>query len=370
LKPNFSFNSLQNTSASDVSSIFEAFAALNVLIVGDVMTDRYEHGKVNRISPEAPVPVVDLSHAENRLGGAANVALNIKALGATPYLFSTIGKDEEGEIFLNLLHQYELSTQGILQSANRKTTVKTRIMAQGQQLLRLDSETVADLTAEDSDVFLKNFFRFIESKTIHVVIFQDYNKGVLTKTVIHQILEAAGQKNIPTTVDPKFKNFFEYKGATLFKPNLKEIRAAVPFSVTTNLESLDAASAYLQQQMGNANTMITLSEHGAYISFLEKDSKNDFLPPFGGIEGRNTGGGAFLSRQSAIVPTEAKNIADVSGAGDTVISVASLGIALGLPMQLTTMLANAAGGQVCESLGVVPVQAERLRRDFIAKHAI
>ncbi|MFM2267297.1 MAG: hypothetical protein RL757_738 [Bacteroidota bacterium] len=294
MKPNFSFNSLQNTSASDVSSIFEAFAALNVLIVGDVMTDRYEHGKVNRISPEAPVPVVDLSHAENRLGGAANVALNIKALGATPYLFSTIGKDEEGEIFLNLLHQYELSTQGILQSANRKTTVKTRIMAQGQQLLRLDSETVADLTAEDSDVFLKNFFRFIESKTIHVVIFQDYNKGVLTKTVIHQILEAAGQKNIPTTVDPKFKNFFEYKGATLFKPNLKEIRAAVPFSVTTNLESLDAASAYLQQQMGNANTMITLSEHGAYISFLEKDSKNDFLPPFGGIEGRNTGGGGIF----------------------------------------------------------------------------
>ncbi len=360
MKPNFSFNSLQNISASDVSAIFEAFAALNVLIVGDVMTDRYEHGKVNRISPEAPVPVVDLSHTENRLGGAANVALNIKALGATPYLFSTIGKDEEGALFLNLLGQFELSTCGILQSANRKTTVKTRIMSQGQQLLRLDSETVADLNVEESNVFLESFFEFIESNTIHVIIFQDYNKGVLTKTLIQTILETAVQRNIPTTVDPKFKNFFEYKGATLFKPNLKEIRAAVPFSVTTTLESLDAASAYLQQQIGNINTMITLSEHGAYINFLEKDSKNEF----------DTGGGAILSRQSAIVPTEAKNIADVSGAGDTVISVASLGIALGLPMRLTTMLANTAGGQVCESLGVVPVQAKRLQRDFVAKHAI
>lgn len=324
----------------NAQTIFERFSKLNVAIIGDVMIDRYWNGRVSRISPEAPVPVVDWLNTEDRLGGAANVALNIKALGATPYLFAGIGKDADGAEFLKLMNKNDLSTKGLVTFPKRRTTVKTRIMAGSQQLLRLDSETTTDLNEQEGNDFLANFHDFIEYRDIHVILFQDYNKGILTKYVIREVMMEALRRDIPTAVDPKYNNFFEYKRATLFKPNLKEIRAAVPFAVQPTLESLAHASEYLRTQMGNRYTMITLSELGVFLDF-----------------GLGTEGGV-------IVPTEARNVADVSGAGDTVISVAALGLGAALPLPTMAILANLAGGQVCEKLGVVPVEAERLKKDF------
>lgn len=334
-----------NNGSLYAQTIFEQFSKLNIAIVGDVMIDRYWNGNVSRISPEAPVPVVDWVNTEDRLGGAANVALNIKALGATPYLFAGIGKDADGAELLKLMNKNDLSTKGLMPFAKRRTTVKTRIMAGSQQLLRLDSESSTDLDEQAGKDFLENFHDFIEYRDIHVILFQDYNKGILTKSVIREVMLEALRRDIPTAVDPKYKNFFEYKRATLFKPNLKEMRTAVPFAVQPTLESLMHAAEYLRGQMSNRYTMITLSELGVFLDF-----------------GMGTEGGGM------IVPTEARHVADVSGAGDTVISVAALGLGAGLPLQTMAILANLAGGQVCEKLGVVPVEAERLKKDFENKY--
>ncbi|MCD8539526.1 MAG: PfkB family carbohydrate kinase, partial [Leadbetterella sp.] len=302
------------------TSIFDAFNKLNVLVVGDVMIDRYLSGKVERISPEAPVPVVHLDSRENRLGGAANVALNIKALGATPYLCSMIGKDRDAETFLKLLPEHGLSSKCILQSSDRPTTVKTRILAGSQQLLRVDEETTNDLNEQETTQFIDCLRSILEEKEIHVILFQDYNKGILTpKTIRATILEAV-KRDIPTTVDPKFQNFWEYKHVTLFKPNLKEIRSQMSNPVHPELESLKAAANYLRNQLGNQYSLITLSEKGLFID------KNG---------------------ESLIVGTRPRQIADVSGAGDTVISVASLALALGMSIEDIAILSNMAGGQVC-----------------------
>lgn len=323
---------------TSIREIFAKFNQLNVLIVGDVMIDRYIHGRVSRISPEAPVPIVELRSTENRLGGAGNVALNIKALGATPYLFSVIGDDTEGSNLLQLLTQNDLPTNGILQSSERKTSVKTRIMAGTQQMLRVDDEMTADLTTEQAGNFIKKLRNFLNINTIHVIIFQDYNKGVLSLDIIKAVMDEAQKRHIPTAVDPKKNNFLAYKNATLFKPNLKEIREAVSFEVTPDLASLQRATDYLRNEMNQHYTMITLSEKGL---FLAADTEG-----------------------SHIYPTVARNIADVSGAGDTVVSVAALGLALGVDARTLALLSNLAGGQVCEISGIVPVNKGQLLREF------
>ncbi len=319
------------------SDIFEAFNTLNVLVVGDVMIDRYVKGEVERISPEAPVPVVHLQQREDRLGGAANVALNLRALGATPYLCSIIGQDRDAAQLLELLPQNGLSVKGILQSSKRITTVKTRILAGSQQLLRVDEEITDDLDTADIQRFVATIGNMLDEREIHAILFQDYNKGVLTPEVIRAILLAALKRDIPTAVDPKFRNFWAYKHVTLFKPNLKEIRNQMPEPVLPEQASLQRAANYVRQQLGNQYTLITLSEKGL---FVEENG------------------------QSLIVGTRPRQIADVSGAGDTVISVAALGMAIGLPMSETAVLANLAGGQVCERLGVVPVNKAQLQAEY------
>ncbi|MFN7117946.1 MAG: bifunctional heptose 7-phosphate kinase/heptose 1-phosphate adenyltransferase [Saprospiraceae bacterium] len=319
------------------SNIFDAFNKLNVLVVGDVMIDRYLSGKVERISPEAPVPVVHLQEQENRLGGAANVALNIKALGATPYLCSVIGKDRDAEIFLKLLPENGLSSKCILQSAERPTTVKTRILAGSQQLLRLDEETTQDLSEREAKQLIDCVQNMLEEREIHVILFQDYNKGVLTQQTIRTIMLEAIKRDIPTTVDPKFHNFWEYKHVTLFKPNLKEIRGQMTTPVQAELNSLKNTAHFVRSRLGNQYTLITLSEKGLFID--------------------NRG-------ESLILGTRPRQIADVSGAGDTVISVASLALALGLGDEEIAVLSNMAGGQVCEKLGVVPVDKGQLRVEY------
>ena len=172
----------------DVNTLFKNFTKLNVLIIGDVMIDRYWQGKVNRISPEAPVPVVEFQKSDNRLGGAANVALNVKALGATPYLCSVIGADTEGVCFNKIMHDMALSTEGILKSKDRITTVKTRIMAGTQQMLRVDSEMTQDISAAECLFFVKKIKLFIVKYPIHVIILQDYNKGVLSAQCIEAVM--------------------------------------------------------------------------------------------------------------------------------------------------------------------------------------
>jgi D-glycero-beta-D-manno-heptose-7-phosphate kinase len=347
--------------------IFEKFAELNVVIVGDVMIDRYWHGKVTRISPEAPVPVVELQRTEDRLGGAANVALNIKALGATPYLFSAIGADTEGGDFLKLMTDNNLSTLGLHQIQGRPTTVKTRIMAGTQQMLRVDSEVTTDLDAENRGAFVAKLSAFLAETKTDVLIFQDYNKGVLTADTIKDVMAETKKHNIPTTVDPKRHNFLAYEGATLFKPNLKEIRDAVDFEVKPELDSLLHATAFLHDRLGNRLTMITLSEKGLFLgeTLLSK------------TKGAQTEITEILEiteiakiTEGAIFPTQPRHISDVSGAGDTVISVASLCLAAKTDNRTLAVLSNLAGSQVCELAGVVPVNREQLEREFLALNGL
>jgi rfaE bifunctional protein kinase chain/domain len=317
--------------------LFEKFNDLNVLIVGDVMIDRYLSGQVDRISPEAPVPIVLQESRDNRLGGAANVALNISALGATPYMCSVIGKDENASIFLDLLPGNELPSTGIVQSESRMTTVKTRVMAGSQQLLRVDQEDTFDLNPQEEKTLLGLIKNILGEKDIHVIVFQDYNKGVLTKSLIESVIKLASAHNIPTAVDPKFKNFWTYKGVTMFKPNLREIRNQCSFAVETNLESLNRTATFINEKLGNKISLITLSEQGLFVS---------------------------NGKESHIVPTRVRVIADVCGAGDSVISVVSLGLALNLELETIANLANLAGGQVCEHNGVVPIDKNQLLEEI------
>jgi rfaE bifunctional protein kinase chain/domain len=320
-----------------MQQIFDSFNAMRVLIVGDVMIDRYIRGSVTRISPEAPVPIVAHDHTENRLGGAANVALNIQALGATPILLSIVGQDENGKIFNDILENANLSKIGIIPSHNRKTTIKTRILAGNQQLLRIDSEHTHALSVKEENDILKKLRQFLANHRFDVIILQDYNKGVLTENVIKNTIAIAKKRNIPITADPKKVNFLAYKNVTLFKPNLKEVRDSVPFAVQPNLESLQKAANFIHTHLENTYTLITLSEKGMFLS----DGKS-----------------------AQIIPTRPRAISDVSGAGDTVISVISLAIAAKMDIAQAVALANMAGGQVCEKVGVVPIDKLQLLHEF------
>lgn len=301
------------------------------------MTDRYLHGTTDRISPEAPVPVVHYRGEEERLGGAANVALNLRALGATVYLTSLVGNDEAGIRFRKMLAAAELSDRGIVTTSARCTTLKTRVLAGRQQLLRVDREDTHPATAQEENDLRTIFRRLLDTEAIDLILLQDYNKGVLTEKVIHDVIATAREKDIPTAVDPKHENFWTYRQATLFKPNLREIQAQVDFAVTPTLEVLNRTAAFVRERLACPFVMITLGEHGIYLG-TETDAH--------------------------LYPTEARSIADVSGAGDTVISVAAAGLALGLPPRQLARLANLAAGDVVSRSGVVPVSLERLRELF------
>mgnify|MGYP001005139714 CR=1 FL=1 len=309
-----------------------------VLIIGDVMIDRYVFGNVTRISPEAPVPVVNFVRQEDRLGGAGNVALNVQALGSEAIVFSVIGTGEMAENWHRLFQKNNLSEAGLVLSNFRRSTIKTRIIGNGQQILRLDSEDTNDILEMEEVLLLEKVSVFFEKSKPDVVILQDYNKGVLTEMVIKTIVELANSHGVPTAVDPKKDRFFDFKNVTLFKPNLKEIRDATGLTVEPNLAGLAGAAGILRSKLGHAETMITLSEHGIYT---EKS----------GI--------------GTIWPTKSRQVADVSGAGDTVIAVAALGLAAGLSMPEIARICNVAGGQVCEVLGVVAVDPDKLEHELL-----
>lgn len=307
-----------------------------MLIVGDVMIDAYMWGRVERISPEAPVPVISCTRKESRLGGAANVALNVKALGAEAILCSVIGDDDNGTLYKELMLEEELSCEGIVEDRLRPTTVKTRMISGNQQLLRVDEETEKFLSTETEKKFTEHVVRLIKDVNFAAVIFQDYDKGVITTEIIKAVVKASKEKGIPTLVDPKRRNFENYNGVTLFKPNFKEFTEGLKISVQkTDGNALFEAAKNLHQKEV-ALVMVTLSEQGVFIS-----------------------NGQIYNT----IPAHHREITDVSGAGDTVISVASVCLAAGLEMSKVAAISNLAGGLVCEKLGVVPVHKQKLMEE-------
>jgi rfaE bifunctional protein kinase chain/domain len=310
------------------------------MIIGDVMVDSYYSGNVERISPEAPVPIVSVESEENRLGGAANVARNIRAMEATPILCSVIGDDAHGDMFLGLCKKEGINTDGVIKHKDRVTTVKTRIIGNKHQLLRIDSERIEDLDKSMNASFVKKIREILDKDKIDVIIFEDYDKGVLSEDVIKEVIEMAKKKNIPTSADPKKKNFLNYKGITLFKPNLKELKEGMKIDFDKSGDkNFHLAIDKLKESLDAKSIFITLSEEGVYFK-----SDNEEIQ----------------------IPAHLRNIADVSGAGDTVISIASLCLAKEQDGKMIAFLSNLAGGLVCEKVGVVPIEKEVLLQEAIS----
>jgi rfaE bifunctional protein kinase chain/domain len=329
---------------TNYKNLFAQFSHLNIMIIGDVMVDAYLWGKVERISPEAPIPIVALRKRENRMGGAANVAMNIKAMGARPVLCSVIGDDDKGTIFLNLLGKEMIESGGILTSHRRITTTKFRIFGNNTQLLRVDEEVESDLSEHEMNSLLDRIESIISTEKIDCIIFQDYNKGVITSSLINKVISLAKAKKIPVTVDPKKRNFDAYSGVTLFKPNLKELREGLKDDFNPDdREKLIQAAQMLRNRLNCAYVMTTMSEHGVMISLMEKSGEKNIF-----------------------IPAHLRSVADVSGAGDTVISIASLCLALNRSPYEIAYISNLAGGLVCEEAGVVPVNKEKLLKEILA----
>lgn len=309
--------------------IMNGFVGTTALVVGDVMLDAYLWGKVERISPEAPVPVVQVSRKSARLGGAANVALNLRSLGAKAIVASITGDDTHADELAAIFREHGLDPSVMMRSTERRTTVKTRVISDQQHVVRVDEEMETDLSAEDERRFLQHTIAWMREHRPDVLVFEDYDKGVLTPGVIAGLIAAAQELDIPTAVDPKRKHFFDYNGVDLFKPNLKELRDGLKIEIdAAEPASLQAAVSMLETRLGNIASLITLSEHGIH---------------------------AHRDEEQVTLPAHLRNIADVSGAGDTVIAVAALCLASDLPLKTIAAWANLAGGLVCEQVGVVPI---------------
>ncbi len=313
--------------------LFQQIAKIKIAIIGDVMLDTYWWGHVERISPEAPVPVVSFDKRDHRVGGAGNVALNAVSLGADVTVFSVIGDDDDAILLQALLSKNNISAY-LLKSHERMTTNKTRIISRNQQMMRLDAETTGDLSAQEENNLIKAVGKYIKDKKPQVIILEDYNKGVLTEKVIAEIISLCRKNNIIIAVDPKRKNFFAYNQADIFKPNMKEVKEGLNLLLDdTNLSALKNIHQQLHKKLQHKISLITLSEKGVFFQY-----------------GKN----------AKIVGSHVRNIADVSGAGDTVIAVAALVYAATKNVQLMAEVANIAGGLVCEEVGTVAINKERL----------
>lgn len=319
-----------------VFEIFSNFSNKKIAVIGDLMLDCYIYGNVNRISPEAPVPVIEFKEEFYRFGGAANVGLNIKSLGAIPLLMGVMGEDREGKIFKELLNESEFYDYGIIFSKDRPSTVKTRVIAHTQHVVRIDKEIRIDINEEIEQKILSNLE--IHKNDIDGIILQDYNKGVLTTSLIRNIIKIAEKNNIIITVDPKFRNFFEYKGVTVFKPNKKESEDALGYKFETE-EKLLEGGMEIKNRLGAKYVLITRSEKGMTL-FGEGD-------------------------KPVTIPTKARKVADVSGAGDTVIATITLALASGASISEAATIANLAGGLVCEEPGIVPIDKNNLMNNLL-----
>lgn len=322
---------------NDIASLFDSFSSIKAGIIGDVMLDTYMWGSVDRISPEAPVPIVALNKKEYRIGGAGNVALNIGALGAKASILTVTGTDDDGQLLRRMFAEQGIDTSFLLQSDKRITTNKIRIISRNQQMMRLDREVSSNLGYEDENRLILAVQHYIAQEKPQVIILEDYNKGVLTESAIQRIIELCRHHQIITAVDPKRKNFFAYKGVDIFKPNLKEALEGLNIvSGEVNISFLNDIHTALVEKLQHQISLITLSEKGMY--YRQKD-------------------------ESAIVSSHIRNIADVSGAGDTVIAVASLVYAATRNMKLMAEAANIAGGLVCEIVGTAAISKEALLKE-------
>ena len=319
----------------DFNKLFESFSQIRVGVIGDVMLDTYWWGRVDRISPEAPVPVVAVTNREQRIGGAGNVALNVLALGASVHIISILGDDADGAQLTQLLKKNKINTDYLVKSPERLTINKIRIISRNQHMMRLDAEITKILEATEEEILISRFEDYIKTVKPHIIILEDYNKGVLTPTVIQKIISLCRSGNILTAVDPKRKNFFEYKFADIFKPNLHEAREGLNIiSDDVTGESLSDIHESLREKLDHRISFITLSEKGVFVQ---------------------------MGKEKTIIPTHIRNVADVSGAGDTVIAVASVVYAATKNVQLMAEMSNIAGGLVCEEVGTVAIDKNKLR---------
>ncbi|TRX53078.1 D-glycero-beta-D-manno-heptose-7-phosphate kinase [Fulvivirga sp. M361] len=320
-----------------IEKIFEAFNKLRVLIIGDVMVDAYIWGGVERISPEAPVPIVRATRRDYRLGGAANVALNVQAMGAMPVLCAVVGEDEGGIRFKQRIEERGIPDIGLVTSKKRPTTVKTRILSGNHHVVRVDEEVDSLLSAEEEADLWHKISGLLPDAD--VIIFEDYDKGVISENLINRTVDMASDRGIPTVVDPKKRNFLNYKKVTLFKPNLKELREGLKIELPTiDKDSISEAVQLLTQQLEHEGSMITLSEKGVFIQF---------------------------KGETHALPSHVREVSDVSGAGDTVISITALCVALDLSPFLIAALSNLGGGLVCGHVGVVPIDKGDLLKEAL-----
>lgn len=318
----------------DFKKLFESFSSLKVGVIGDVMLDTYMWGNVERISPEAPVPVVIQQKKEYRVGGAANVALNCKSLGAKVAVLSVIGDDADAILLEELLETERLDNTWLVKSPSRITTSKTRIISRNQQMMRLDSEITNDLSKEDESALLQKIQAYITTVDPDIIIFEDYNKGVLTEKLIAETISICKAAGVITAADPKLKNFFSYKHTDIFKPNLKEVRESLHMLIDKpSIGVLKTIHTELENILHHQISFITLSEHGVFYQ---------------------------LNGEARLIPSHLRSVADVSGAGDTVIAVASMVYASTKNVHLMAELANIAGGLVCEEVGTVSINKEKL----------
>jgi len=325
------------TSSMDYKELFKSFSSIRIGVIGDMMLDTYWWGNVERISPEAPVPVVTVDRKEYRIGGAGNVALNLASLGTPVSVFSVVGDDDDGQILTGLLNEKKIDTDYLLKSGSRITTNKMRVISRNQQMMRLDTETRLPLAADQEQKLIAEVERFIKEQSPAAIIFEDYNKGVLTEKVIRTVIDICKSKSVITAVDPKRKHFFEYGGVDIFKPNLKEAREALNLLIEeVNENTLVQIHRKLKSELNHQISFITLSEKGVFYED---------------------------GQESHIVASHIRNVADVSGAGDTVIAVATLIYALTKNTRMMAEIANLAGGLVCEAVGTVAIDKSRLLRE-------
>lgn len=322
-----------------IESLFKRFAGKRVAVIGDLMLDRYFWGSITRISPEAPVPVVEVASESTRLGGAANVANNIASLGGIPVMVGVIGQDNAGALLRNTIQEAGFPTDGLVTDSQRPTTIKTRVIAHHQHVVRIDQESKNDIDGNVRSQLVDIVSRSI--KSLDAIVLEDYNKGVISRELIHEVISLARQNGTVVTVDPKFNNFFEYQNVTVFKPNRKESEEALGRRLT-DVQEVEAAGRDILDRLKAENVLLTLGEQG--MSLFEKS-------------------GAVTH-----VSTQAMHVSDVSGAGDTVISTLTMALVSGATIREASSLANYAGGVVCGEVGIVPIQKEALAHAVMNNH--
>jgi len=314
-----------------LDTLMKSMNGKRIAVIGDLMLDRYIWGNVSRISPEAPVPVVELDQEQDRLGGAANVAKNIKSLGGEPLLVGVIGADNSGKRLHEIIRESGFSADGIVVDGTRPTTVKTRVIAHNQHVVRIDRETKTDISFIIQNKILDVLHNRLQN--LDGIIIEDYNKGVIVKGLITQIINLAHEFSKPITIDPKYNNFFEYRDVTVFKPNRKEVEEVLGIRLKDE-NAIAEAGKIILDKLHARNVLLTLGENG--MTLFESD-------------------GSVSS-----VETMARKVSDVSGAGDTVISTLTMALAGNANIREAATIANFAGGIVCRYVGIVPIDKNEL----------